>query len=189
MQFNLLPDVKLEYVKAQRLKHLLTTVSILASAAALGLLLFSLFVVKVVQAKSLRDLNKDIKKYSNEIKSTKDLNRMLTVQNQLNTLATLHEANPVSSRVFGYIAQLTPEKTSLDRLSVDYATNSIIVSGSSPSLDEVRVYVDTYKNTKYSLKDSPTETPPKAFKNVVLSSFSKGEGVVPFEIKLEFDPI
>jgi len=49
IQFNLLPAVKLEYVKAQRTKHLLILISAVSSAVALLVLTLSIISVDVVQ--------------------------------------------------------------------------------------------------------------------------------------------
>src|SRR5581483_3376261 len=108
VQFNLLPDVKLEYVKTQRTKRLLTVVSLIASLASIAILLASVVTVDVVQKKSLNDENNDISRYSAQLRSVPNLNKILTVQNQLSTLTSLHDQKPVTSRLFNYIAEVTP---------------------------------------------------------------------------------
>ncbi len=94
VQFNLLPDVKLEYVKTQRTKRLLTLISIVVSIVGLAVLFLSFVTVNVVQKKSLNDLSSDITKYSSQLKNVKDLDKILTVQNQLSTLKGLHDQEP-----------------------------------------------------------------------------------------------
>jgi hypothetical protein len=185
VQFNLLPDVKLEYVKTQRTKHLLTLVSIAVSALALGVLIVSIFSVDVVQKKSLHDLNNDISRYSTKLKSVKDLDKILTVQNQLGTLTNLHDQKPVTSRLFSYISQITPQQASLDKLTVDFTTNTITFGGSAPSLDVVSTYTDTLKTTTYKTDDNLSG---HAFSHVVLSAFSRDDTGASFTITASFDP-
>ena len=185
IQFNLLPDVKLEYVRAQRTKRLLTLVSIVVSLAGLAVLLLSIITVDVVQKKSLHDLNSDITKYSSQLKNVKDLDKILTVQNQLSTLATLHDQKPVASRLFSYITQVTPAQASLNKLTVDFTANTLVVGGSAPSLDVVSAYTDTLKATTYSIEGSNTKTP--AFSDVVLSSFGRDDQGATFTITATFD--
>jgi hypothetical protein len=185
IQFNLLPDVKLEYVKAQRTKHLLTLVSIVVSVAALSVLAISLFSVDVVQKKSLHDLNKDISRYSNQLKSVNDLDKILTVQNQLGTLTSLHEQKPVAGRLFGYLSQVTPQQASLNKLTVDFATNTITLGGSGPTLDVVSTYTDTLKRTTYK---TDNDTSGRAFSSVVLATFSRDDKGASFTITASFDP-
>lgn len=185
VQFNLLPDVKLEYVRAQRTKHLLTLVSIVVSIAALAILGISLFSVDVVQKKSLHDLNNDIGRYSNQLKNVKDLDKILTVQNQLGTLTSLHEQKPVASRLFNYIGQLTPQQASLDKLTVNFTENTITFGGSAPSLDVVSTYTDTLKKTTFK---SDSGLSGHAFSDVVLTAFSRDDNGASFTIDAKFDP-
>lgn len=186
VQFNLLPDVKLEYVKTQRTKRLLTLVSLFASAGALAILFLSFVSVDVVQKKSLHDLNSDITKYSSQLKSVPDLDKILTVQNQLGTLTNLHDQKPVVSRLFSFVTQVTPAQASLNNLNLDFAANTITVGGSAPSLDVVSTYTDTLKATKYKMGGSSMDM--HAFSNVVLSSFGRTDKGATFTITLNFDP-
>lgn len=187
VQFNLLPDVKLQYVKARRTKYLMTTISIVVASAAVTVLLISLFMVNVVQKKSLNDLNDDIKTYSQQLQDVEDLSKILTVQNQLRTLTPLHDAKPKTSRIFTYISQVTPAAVSLDTLSIDYSDSSMTIGGKAPTLDSVSLYTDTLKATKFST-DSEVEVTPKAFSNVVLSTFGRDDTGASFTITLNFDP-
>lgn len=187
VQFNLLPDVKLEFVKTQRTKRLLTLVSLFASVGALAILFLSFVSVDVIQKKSLSDLNDDVSKYSNQLKSVSDLDKILTVQNQLGTLTSLHDKKPVTSRLFGFISQVTPAQASLNSLSIDFTTNQLTVGGSAPSLDVISTYTDTLKATQYKIAGSSSTT--HAFSNVVLSSFSRTDKGATFTITLSFDPL
>jgi hypothetical protein len=187
LQFNLLPDVKLEYVKTQRTKHLLTLLSLAAGVVGIAVLLLSVVTVDVVQKKSLHDLNKDIKKYSTQLKTTPDLNKILTVQNQLGTLTSLHDQKPVTSRLFTYISQVTPAKASLNKLTIDFTANTLTIGGKAPGLDVVSTYTDTLKATTHSeTADQIGKT--HAFANVVLSSFSRDDKGATFTITCSFDP-
>jgi len=186
IQFNLLPDVKLEYVKTQRTKHLLTLVSFCVSAAGIAILLLAFVSVDVVQKKSLHDLSGDITKYSAQLKDVKDLDKILTVQNQLSTLTSLHDQKPVTSRLFTYISQLTPGHASLNQLSVDFVGNTLSIGGTAPTLDTVSTYTDTLKNTNYTLEGEGKLIP--AFSKVVLSAFGRDQAGTTFTISCSFDP-
>lgn len=186
MQFNLLPDVKLEYVKTQRTKHLLTLVSVVASVVSLGILAVSFFSVSVVQKKSLNDLDKDISHYSKQLQSVKDLDKILTVQNQLSTLTGLHDQKPVASRLFGYLTQLTPKQANLDKLTVDFSTNTMSLGGTAPTQAVVSTYTDTLKSTTYKTDAGATA---HAFSSVVLSTFGRTDAGASFTINFTFDPV
>lgn len=186
VQFNLLPDVKLEYVKAQRTKYLMTFISVVVSIVALTVFFVSLFVVNVVQKKTLSDLNSDVTSYSKKLKDTNDLSKILTVQNQLSTLTALHDGKPVTSRLFDYISQVTPSQANLNKLTLDYKQNTLSIGGTAPSLDAVSLYTDTLKSTYYSVDKSSTKV--KAFSDVVLASFARDSKGATFTITLSFDP-
>jgi len=185
IQLNLLPDVKLEYVKKQRTKRFLTLVSFAVSAASIAILLISIVTVDVVQKKSLSDENNDITHYTEQLKSTPNLNGILTVQNQLNTLGTLNDQKPVTSRLFTYISEITPTQADLNSLNIDFATNTLSIGGTAPSLNIVSDYTDTLKATTYGVSGSGQT---HAFSSVVLSSFGDDQSGASFTITCSFDP-
>jgi Tfp pilus assembly protein PilN len=189
IQFNLLPYVKQEYVKARRLRRLVTLASFAVSGAAVFLLVLMVLSVEVVQKKSLHDLNGDISRYSKQLKAVPDLDKILTVQNQLNTLTGLHDQKAVVSRLFGYIAQLTPPQVSISTLTISFVdgTNTINVQGEAPSLDVVNAYADTLKATTYKTDESNSSST-KAFSKVVLTSFGRNSKGANYTIDLEYDP-
>lgn len=186
VQFNLLPDVKLEYVKSRRTKYLMTFISVVVGAVAITVFLLSLFIVNVVQKKSLSDLNNDIAAYSAQLKDVKDLSDILTVQNQLGTLTALHDGKPVTSRLFDYVGQVTPAQASLNKLTIDFATPGISVGGTAPTLDTVGLYANTLKATQFSVEGE--EGTKKAFSDVVLSSFGRDDKGATFVITFKYDP-
>lgn len=187
IQFNLLPDVKLEYIKAERTKRLVVSVSLLAGAVALAIFLILLFTVDVVQKKNMNDLTKDIGTYGNQLKNTKDLSQILTVQSQLDSLGKLHDAKPTTSRVFAFMNQLTPTSASISKLDADFTANTITITGTADSLDTVNKFVDALKYTDYATKAAPSTSLP-AFSNVVLASFGRDTTGANFSITLNFDP-
>lgn len=188
IQFNLLPDVKLEFIKARKLKRLVTLISIVAGAAGLFVMLLMLTTVDIVQKKAIRDANNDITTYSKQLKNISDLDKILTVQNQLNTLTDLHDKKVVASRLFSYISQVTPSQATISSLSVDFLVHTMTVSGGAPGLGVVNAYTDTLKATTYKT-DAAGSTDKKAFSGIVLSSFGRATNGASYTITLTFDPI
>ncbi len=169
MQLNLLPAVKMEYIKAERVRRLVITVSALVTIVAVALLLL-LLSVDGLQRKHLGDLTNDIKAEGNKLQHEPQINKMLTVQNQLQSLTDLHASKPAAARLIGYLNQVTPASVNITDFTVDYGQQTATITGTSGSLASVNQYVDTLKNTKYST-DSNNDLQ-QAFSNVVLSSFS-----------------
>lgn len=189
IQFNLLPDVKLQFIKAERTKRVVTGVSVIAGAAALVVLLLLLFTVDVVQKKSINDLTHDIKTNADTLKHTPDLQKMLTVQSQLHSLTSLHDQDPVSSRLFDFMSRLTPKQASISDLSIDNTANTMTVTGKAPTLDVVNTFVDSLKYTNYTTSADTSDGSSKpAFTNVVLSSFGRDSKTASYTITLNFDP-
>ncbi len=186
IQFNLLPDIKIQYLKAKRQKHLVVMLSVAASAISLAIFVLLLVTVFGLQKKNLSDLNKDIKTSSSQLQSVKDLNKILTVQNQLGALTTLHNNKVVASRLLDYLTQLTPADAFITRLAVDYSTNTMTIDGSTANLTAVNTYTDTLKFTKFKVEGTSDEK--SAFTNVVLKSFTRDQDSTTYQIEFVFDP-
>lgn len=186
IQFNLLPDVKQEYIRSQRLKRLMVSVSVVASAAALTVLVLAFTAVYVAQKKIISDLNDGIASSSRTLKSEPNIADILTVQSQLGSLDALNSQKPVASRIFGYLSQLTPTQTTISDMHVDFTQNTMTITGNAPSLDVVNTFVDSLKFTNYTTSGSSSPQP--AFSSVVLASFSRSATSATYSITFNFDP-
>lgn len=186
IEFNLLPDVKLAYIKSKRTVRLviLSAVSVTSVAVAVFLLLF--LSVNVVQKRSLKNIENDITKNSKTLEAIPDLNKILTIQNQLNTLPDLHNKKPVTTRFATYIQQVTPAQTSLAKVDVDFVTYTMNIGGATDSLVTVNKFVDTLKFTTF--KATPEGPDAKAFSDVVLGTFGRDDKGASFQITLKYNP-
>ncbi len=188
VQFNLLPDVKLEYVKAQRMQNLIVSVSILVAAVSFGLFILTLFTADVVQKKQLSDSAKDLKSYTSELKAKPNVEKIVTVQNQLASLVPLHQSKHITSRLFTYLPALTPTTVQISDLSLDHSTNTAQITGSSDSQQSINTFIDSLKFT--TVKVGSSNESKKAFSNVLETEFSidtAGKGAN-FTITAQYDP-
>lgn len=191
IQFNLLPDVKLQYIRATYRKRVIIFVSVIASAVFLAIFVLLFLFVRVNQTRHMSHLDKDIDGQVKVLKDKKDLDKVLTVQNQLNSLPDLHGQKVFGSRLFDYLTQVTPVQASINTVDVDFEAKTINLKGTADSIVTVNKFVDTLKFTDFKLAgDNPKEG--KAFSSVVLQSF----GISPtagkptetsFEVSLIFD--
>ena len=186
IQFNLLPDVKLEYVKAQRAKNLVVSTSMIVAAVALGIFILLILTVDVWQKKTIHDYSGDIATASKKLQNTPNLNKILTIQSQLRSLDKLHGDKPVTSRLTDFIGQVTPSTATISDLKADYAAHTLTISGSASSLDVVNTFVDGLKFTKYTTTASSAKQ--NAFSNVVLSQFSRDTQHATYSITMSYDP-
>ncbi len=186
VQFNLLPSVKLEYIKAVRMKRLVTSVAVIASALTLTILLLLFINVNVVQKRHISNLTNDINNKVKQLEGIEDIDKVLTVQNQLTTLTGLHEKKPAAERVLPFLSKVTPQQASIAQANVDFTANTMLINGTTDSLATVNKFVDTLKFTKYTSSQQTTEKP--AFSEVVLSSFSVTNKDATYQINFKFDP-
>lgn len=184
IQFNLLPDVKLEYIKARRSKRFVMLIASIVTAASLSVLMLLVLIVFVQQRVHLNNLSADISRYSKEIKDVPDIEKILTIQSQLTSLPELHSKKPVASRLFEYVRQLTPANASIARLEVNFTETRITFTGSADSLGTINKFVDTLKFTEFK-KDDVTE---KAFYDVVLTTFGRDAKGASYTIDLKYNP-
>lgn len=192
IQLNLLPDLKLEYIRAQRQRRMVLTVAVLASLTAIAVLVLML-VVDFAQKKHLSDLTRDINSESSQLEKQPQIGKILTVQNQLESLTSLHSSKPAAANLFDYLNQVTPAQVAITNFTVDFTQQSATITGTADSLASVNKYVDTLKFTTYTT-DSDTKAVP-AFSNVVLSGFgvastqgsAAASGVANYSITLAYD--
>jgi hypothetical protein len=187
IQFNLLPDVKINLIKARRVNRLIIMASILAVGVSV-LILGVMFSLSAAQKKHINDLNKDISSLTSELQGTESLTKILTVQNQLKALPALYAGRPAVTRLPGFLDQATPSGLGLGNIRIDFSASTFEISGASPTLELVNRYVDTLKFTTYTVGDDK-ETKTQAFNGVVLSAFSKNDTQTTFTIQLSFDPV
>lgn len=191
IQFNLLPNVKVEFIKVRRTKRLVLLSATSVIGVSLGIVAILAVVVFAWQNQNLKNLDKNIKSYASDLRSQSDIDKVLTVQSQLSSIDDLHSQKPEVARVFGYLTQVTPSKITVATLSVDFITPTVSITGQAPTLEEVNKYVDTLKFTTVGKEDKETavEAGAKAFSQVVLSAYSLDSRGASFTITLVYDPM
>lgn len=171
IQINLLPDVKVEFVKARRLKHSILAICVLVSAVALAVFALLFVSVTVVQKQHLNNLEDDINLYTKELEAVPDIAKILTIQNQLGALTDLHNDKPVASRIFTYIRQLAPQEASIDTLTVDFEGQTMTITGKATNLAGVNKFTDTLKFSSFAIESDTEAGARPAFSEVTLKQF------------------
>jgi Tfp pilus assembly protein PilN len=184
IQFNLLPDVKVEFMRAQRTKRLVIVIAIVTGAGVILITSLLYGIVNGFQRTHINNLTTEINEKSKQLQDTPDLSKILTVQNQLNNLTALHEVKPSVSRMKDYIAQVTPANISYAKIVINMTDNKITFTGAADSLRTVNQFTDTLKFTKYKVGDGEEKN---AFSEVVLDGFGRDSKGASFEVSLLFD--
>jgi Tfp pilus assembly protein PilN len=185
VQFNLLPDSKLEANRAEHTKKLVLTIAILVSVASFVLFLIMLLTVDVVQKKLLNSAATNVDRSSSQLQKL-NVDKIITVQNQLQALTGLHQNKHVTSRVFAYLSKITPSNVSINKLDLDIIKSTMSISGTADSQQAVNTFVDNLKYANFKIGDQATSAP--AFQSVVETGFNINPGNVGYTIDMQFDP-
>jgi Tfp pilus assembly protein PilN len=196
IQLNLLPDVKLDYIKARRNKRTVMLFASLVIVVSIGLFIMMLTFVGA-QRLHLSNLDKDIDSGVAEIQNTPEIDKVLTVQNQLSVLNAQHDQKPAVTRVLPYFAQLLPPGASITTLNVDLVGNAIGLSGKAANINDINKVVDTLKFAEYRTKSGQSGKP---FSDIVLGGSGIGDensdsgvsvsgATQQFTVSMKFDPI
>lgn len=193
VQFNLLPDVKIEYIKTQAKMRIIIMICIVVSTALLAIFVLLFLNARVLQPAHMNRVTSDINSDVKKIRDTQDIDKILTIQKQLGSLPGLHDSKVISSRLPGYLVQVSPQTTKFTDIETDFTASTMTIKGTSPDLATVNKYVDTLKFTNYKVAGENGKEG-KAFSEVVLDKFAvqdkppKPEEKTTFEIKFKFDP-
>ncbi len=198
IQLNLVPNVKQEFLKAQRAKRIIVLTALGIGGFFLAIVVILTLSVYVVQKRHIANLETDISSKASELQAIPELPEILTVQSQLKALPGLHAQAPEISRFFRYLSQITPADVVLDASemslggSVEGAVQQIQLTGRSTNFKAVNRYVDTIKNASYVTADLKDVSLP-AFPNVVLTSIGRdpqaeSRFATGFVLSMQFDP-
>jgi hypothetical protein len=167
VQLNLLPDVKKEYLQSQRSKNTVISICIFTTIGALGLAAIFFLLVYLVQPGLIGATQGQIDAKTKQLKAVKDIDKYLTVQNQLKSLPELHNGKVLYSRLFGYLKTLNPappNNVRLASLQVDEENKEISITGASDNFQAFTVFQDTLKNATLGYKaDGQDQTPAALF--------------------------
>lgn len=122
-EINLVPEVKIELLRMQKVRNLVLFAAIVVASASVGLLVI-LGGIKAGQDIALSSQDSRIEDLSMEINSDTQLSEVLTVQNQLNKIAEIEDNKKVLSRVFSLLTVLLPsedDKIVLSELNVNFS--------------------------------------------------------------------
>lgn len=189
IQFNLLPDVKLEFIKIKRTKHLVLVTAFIISGVSLAILAVMFSTVSVLQEGHLDNLSAEIAEDIKTLKEFPELEKILTIQNQLNSINALHAKKPNLSRLVYYLSIITPETVTISSADLVIETPTLNISGNAPDLATINKLVDTLKFAKYTVDGETMTSHP--FSKVVLTNFTASIAGLPasYTIDLVYDPV
>jgi Tfp pilus assembly protein PilN len=130
IEINLVPDVKQELIKAQRVRASVISVAILSGLVATGVVvLLAVWVFGVQTARSVI-LDNTIQSESETLANVEDVNDTLTIQNQLSKISEMHDNKTITSRTFDVLTTINPSEpnnVSITNLTLDLETSTITI--------------------------------------------------------------
>jgi hypothetical protein len=150
IEINLVPDVKQELIKAQRIRATVISISVIvtiASGVILVLLASYVFGVQTVRS-ALAD--SEISSKNKELQSSQDLSKILTIQNQLSNISALDSAKNIDSRIFVVLAAIlppAPNSIQISDLAVDNVEGTITIQGQTSGFTALEVFKKTISGT------------------------------------------
>jgi Tfp pilus assembly protein PilN len=185
IQFNLLPDVKKEYIKAKRAKRLILSSAVLISTGCIVVVGLMFSFVQIGQKQHIDNLSKDITQESKEIQEIESLTDMLTVQNQLEIVPQLHKEKTQMSRLFDYMARLVPADAKIVRLNLDVDRQSMTIIGEATSVAVIDQLVKTLNAARFNNGDIEEGVP----FSEINTRLSSDDTSASFNIDLKFDTL
>ena len=109
IEINLIPDVKLELLKARRQRRMVISAAILTSIVAGAVVVLLALYAFGVQTVADTLANGNIESENKKLSKVKDLSKTLTIQNQLEQLSRSQSDKNITSRLFDIISVTVPE--------------------------------------------------------------------------------
>ena len=126
-EVNLVPDVKLQMIRLQKIRNLVFFICIVVSIASISTVAV-LGGIKGTQDLLISGQESHIKNLSDKITTYKELPDFLTIQDQLKKLSEINKNRPVLSRVFPILRNLFPtgaDTITMSELNVNLDTATL----------------------------------------------------------------
>lgn len=198
IEINLIPDVKQELIKAQRIRSTVITASILISIASAAIV--TLLAIYVFAVQAIRDGIDEsaIKSESTKLINVEDLPKTLTIQNQLTKISQLNGEKKIDSRIFdvlGAVIPPAPNNIQVSNLTLDSDAGTIVIEGQAPSgsYDTVETFKKTVEGAKVEFTEDGKKQKVDMATNIEITNTSLGEDsagakVLRFTIVFEYAP-
>ncbi len=137
-EINLVPEVKMQMIRAQKMRNLVLFICIVVSSIAVGAVVV-LFGVKSGQDIALASQDRRLENLSKKVNEFDELSSLLTIQGQLKGLSGIVENKKVVSRVFGALGVMLPQgadTVQLSELNLNLSNNLLYIEGQADAHSE-----------------------------------------------------
>jgi len=158
IEINLIPDVKQELIKAQRIRTTVITLSILISLISVAVVVLLVIYVFTVQSVRSGMADADINNGSSQLLKVTDLSKTLTIQNQLTKISILNDNKKIDSRIFDVLNAIIPpdpNSVQISNLNIDSTTGLVTIDGQAQnSYTALEIFKKTIDGAKLRYTDS-----------------------------------
>lgn len=164
VEINLIPDIKAELIKSQRILASVITAAVFIGGGAVALVVLLAMYTYGFQTLSDLSLNKTIDSESAKLSKVEGLAKTLTIQHQLHVLPQMHSEKHIDSRVITLLSDLgqsIPEQNavSVNTFTLDTDTNTITIEAQAASgYPALEVYKKTLEGTIFDYTLSGDKT-------------------------------
>jgi hypothetical protein len=157
IEINLIPDVKKELLKAQRVRSTVISMAVIVGIGAIALVVVLCIWVFGVQIARSAITDNIIKTQSQKLASVSDISNTLTIQNQLSLLTKMHASKHIDSRAFDVLTTINPPQpndVAINKMTLDSTSNTITLSAQAangyPALEVFKKTIEatTFKYTQ-----------------------------------------
>ena len=194
IEINLLPNVKRELLKTRAMRNRVISISFLVGGASiaavvvLALILGSQIAAEAVQNGVVKDRN-------DKLMAVEDLNKVVTIQNQLTKINEQHSGKKINSRIFDVVTAVnpvTPNNVSFSDIKVNPESKTITLEGSAVNgYSALETLKKTILNTKVQTTDGDKSSEVSLTKEIKdgdtsFGENSEGKKVLQFSFSFEY---
>ena len=194
IEINLLPSVKRELLKTRAMRNRVISISFLVGGASiatvvvLALILGSQIAAEAVQSGVIKDRN-------DKLMAVEDLNKVVTIQNQLTKINEQHSGKKINSRVFDVVTAVNPvapNNVSFSDIKVNPESKTITLEGSAVNgYSALETLKKTILNTKVQTTDGDKSSEVSLTKEIKdgdtsFGENSEGKKVLQFSFSFEY---
>ncbi|MEO8691565.1 MAG: hypothetical protein ABI397_02150, partial [Candidatus Saccharimonas sp.] len=131
ISINLIPDVKLDMLRSQKVRNFAVSISILTGAVAVAIVIVLSGVIGV-QTAAQAAANKKIETEFHKLSSVPGLNDTVTIQNQLSQISALNDTKSLDSRLLRVLEAINPAAPNdmkFSKITLDPIDNTLTIEG------------------------------------------------------------
>ncbi|MBC7764729.1 hypothetical protein H7Y29_03350 [Microbacteriaceae bacterium] len=179
IEINLIPDVKQEFIRAQKMRNFTITASILTGLAA-GAVVVILGLLLGAQALHETLARGEVNTQFKKLQSVENIDNVLTIQNQLSKISSINNSKTIDSRLFDVLTAVSPAAPNdikVASVQLNPIDKVLTIEGSaSNGYAATETFRKTILNTTLESTTDGQKTSLPLAEDVLLGETSYGEG-------------